>query len=218
MKKLASLVLSASVMTVILAPPAAAANGTQCVGVLPPGAHDNVVVPSGADCVIADTVIVGNLKIEKGAGVVEIRNTRIHGSLQGEEFDSLDLHSSAVAGSVQVKRQATRVQICNSTVWGDLQVEGGMGGLIEIGNTPLCAGNTIMTGNIELVKNVVTVRSRIEVNVVRQGSIQVFENLGQIDILGNEILRGNLQCEKNFPLPTGGGNVAKQMEGECATL
>ena len=205
-------------MMVVLAPPAATANETECVGVLPFGRHDDVMVPSGADCVIDGKVIVGNLKIEKGAGVVTIQNTQIQGNVEGEEFDSFNLLSSAVEGSVQLKRQATSVQVCNSTVRGDVQVEEGMGGGIEIGNWPTCPGNTLTTGNIKVEKNVLTVRSRIEANVVKRGNIQVVENLGRINIFANQVPRGDLQCEKNFPRPTGGSNVAKKMEGQCRAM
>jgi hypothetical protein len=43
----------AAILAFILLPaPAAQADDTRCVGVLPPGVYDNVVVPEGASCTI----------------------------------------------------------------------------------------------------------------------------------------------------------------------
>ncbi len=46
------------------------------------------------------------------------------------------------------------------------------------------------------------------------GSIQANKNTGGLDIRSNEIGNG-LQCQDNNPFPTGGHNIAKQMQGQC---
>ncbi len=48
-------------------------------------------------------------------------------------------------------------------------------------------------------------------------SIQADKNTGGLEITGNMIGNG-LQCRDNNPPPVGGGNIAKQKQGQCVNL
>jgi hypothetical protein len=53
-------------------------------------------------------------------------------------------------------------------------------------------------------------------NEVR-ANMQVNQNTGGVSITRNRVAE-NLQCNQNEPAPTGGGNVAGDKEGQCASL
>ncbi len=81
------------------------------------------------------------------------------------------------------------------------------GGAIDI------AGTTI-TGDLALEDN----REPIDLDsndIV--GSVQANKNVGGLSITGNQIGNG-LQCQDNNPFPVGGGNTAKQKQGQCLNL
>lgn len=219
MKKLLPLlaVLGATVAMLVMATTAAAGD-TTCNGTLPAGSYDNVVVPSGANCTINGSTLKGNLLLQPGANVVDVRNTTINGNVQGESFRSLDLHVSRVNGSVQLKKWTVNVQICGTRTQ-NIQVEEGTAGRLLIGGTCASFGGNTTSGNIQVVKNRLTTSpAQIHNNTVG-GDLQVFTNSGSvaIDIRGNSI-RGNLQCKENRPAPTGGGNTAAKKEDQCRTF
>jgi hypothetical protein len=208
-------VLAVAVTTfgLLVAAPAAMADDTTCVGVLPPGVYDNVVVPSGASCVIAGAEIRGNLKAEPGSQIIDVRNSTIHGNVEGDSFSSFDLHGSTVGGNVTLKKFTTNVQVCETQVREDLQVEDGQG-RVELGNPPTCAGNQVGE-NLQAYKNVITVYLAINGNMVGK-NLQVYENVG----LGPKTVEDNtvgqiVQCFKNEPPFKGGPNQAPEREGEC---
>jgi hypothetical protein len=199
----------------IVKAPTAFAEDRQCPGTLSAGMFDNIVVPAGVNCSINDSIIKGSLRILPGAGIVDVRTTEIGGNVQGDSFNSFDLHASIVQGSVQLKQHQTNVQVCNTRVAGDLRVEEGRGGRIEIGNPPSCAANQI-GGSVRIEKNTITTQSWVSANRVAS-DLRVLDNRGPISIIANQVGE-TLLCLNNAPAPTGSGNTANRKEGQCSAL
>jgi hypothetical protein len=73
-----------------------------------------------------------------------------------------------------------------------------------------------ITGDIQLDQNEGAAQQVAHNDV--NGSVQVMQNVGGVEISKN-IIDGNLQCKENVPPPTGGGNdVQGNAEDECETL
>jgi hypothetical protein len=222
MKKRLMLALAAASSLVIapFAAPAALADDTRCVGVLPPAVYDGVVVPAGADCFVDGSVILGNLKIEPGAGTVDVRGSEIRGNAQGDTFGSFDLHDSAVGGSVQVKKvggSGSAVQVCGTRIRQDLQVEEStLARFLEVGDPANnCPGNDI-GGNLQVHKNSFPLGQIVGngVGFGSDGNLRFDENRGQSELLRNDV-DGDLQCFENQPPPTSAGNTFDQAQGQC---
>lgn len=223
MRKLIALVALALVSS-ILAPSAstAAADDTECTGVLGPVTVDNIVVPPNAVCKLIGTQVQGNIKILENA-TFDATNANIHGDVQSDKSFYTDLYiGSRVGGDVQIKNSAVDTDICGTTIIGDLQLEG-IGGTLDaarIGETFHPAGVTncvagankvVIGGNLQAQKN------RRPVDIFGSevgGNLQFFENFG--GLIFNNLIVGNLQCEKNDPPPLGAGNTAAAKEGQCA--
>lgn len=207
------LAVAATTLGLLVAAPAAMADDTSCVGLLPPGVYDNVVVPSGASCMIQGAEIRGNLKAEPGSLIIDVRNSTIHGNVEGDSFASFDLHGSMVGGNVTLKKFTTNVQVCATQVRKDLQVEDGQG-RVELGSPPTCAANEV-SENLQAYKNIITVYLAIDGNMVGK-NLQVYETMGP----GPKSVEGNtvgqiVQCFKNDPPFKGGPNQAPDRDGEC---
>ncbi|MDP9460754.1 MAG: hypothetical protein M3Q22_11065, partial [Actinomycetota bacterium] len=71
-----------------------------------------------------------------------------------------------------------------------------------------------ITGDLQLEENVGAVNVRDNTIV---GSIQANKNRGGTTITLNRLGNG-LQCQDNNPAPVGGGNIAKQKQGQCEHL
>jgi hypothetical protein len=214
MRSIRVLAVAVATFGLMAAAPAAMAGDTRCVGVLPPGIYDNVVVPSGASCVIAAAEIRGNLKAEPGSQIIDVRNSTIHGNVEGDSFSSFDLHGSTVEGNVTLKKFKANVQVCGTMVHEDLQVEEGQG-RVELGRPATgCAANQVGE-NLQAYKNVIAVHLAIDGNMVGK-NLQVYETMGPGPKSVEENTVGQIvQCFKNQPPFKGGPNEAPEREGEC---
>lgn len=234
MKRLILPVVLAVLSFAALSVPAAVAGDTTCAGTV--GATtigavtvDNVVVPPGAFCRLVGTQVRGNVKVLEGA-TFESWGANIHGDVQADKSFYTDLYiGSQVGGDVQIKNSAVDTDICGTEIHGDLQLEEIQGTLdaARIGQTfhpgfpsTSCASapnapvnRVIIHGNFQAYKNKRPVDLR---GSQIDGNVQYFENFnGEIN---NNQIGGDLECEKNSPPPTGGGNTAQHKEGQCATF
>jgi hypothetical protein len=122
----------------------------ECRGALT-GRFNNVVVPAGADCVLTNSILEGNL-------------TALEGS-------SLATHNNTIAGNVQADK-ARGVNINGSSVGGNIDI---VGGEAPFGTTGFLVSSVTLTeGNINLKKNRGSVR--LEVNTLDKGDINVTDN------------------------------------------
>jgi hypothetical protein len=150
-------------------------------------------------------VTVDNLRVPEGAAC-ELAGTIVEGTIKVETDATLRARSVSVVGNVQGEN-AERVVLESSEIGGSVQVKQGGGAEVT---------ESLVTGDIQLDQSEGAAQ-RVADNDVN-GSVQVMENVGGVEISLN-IIDGNLQCKENVPPPTGGGNdVQGNAEDQCATL
>ncbi len=171
----------------------ALAGDTECRGTLGEVTIvGNLIVPDDASCVLVGTEVQGTIVVKSRANL-EATNVTATGGLQGESPASVVVRDSSFGNSISI-RKAEDVNNPN-------------GGRIEI-------SRTYVSGDIQLEDN----REPISLNgneIV--GSVQANKNVAGLEITGNVIGNG-LQCQDNMPAPVGGGNIAKQKQGQCVNL
>jgi hypothetical protein len=147
-----------------------------------------------------DPATVDNLRVPEGARTV------VQGTIKVETDATLRARAVRVVGNVQAEN-AARVVLESSEIGGSVQVKQGGGAEVT---------ESRVTGDIQLDANDGPTQ-RVADNDVN-GSVQVIQNVGGVEISTN-IIDGNLQCKENVPPPTGGGNeVHGNAEDQCAAL
>jgi len=219
LRYLATLVAAGGVL--VLAP-AASANDTNCFGAIT-GFHDNVVVPEGATCTIANAQIKGNVKSLQGSTLLITGGTTVGGSIDADKPNNTQIFGAGnvVRGSIQVKEGGNGVQgvsVCGVTLpEGNIQIEK-MNGGVFVGGTGCAAfgGGNNVRGNIKVEENFITAAFGLRIGQNRADQLQVFKNNGPgaKTVAGNTI-RQNLQCKKNRGPFVGGPNTARHRQGQC---
>jgi hypothetical protein len=212
-----TLAFAAAISLSIAAPASTASGQTECVGTLPPGTYQSILVPSGAVCFLsASQVVLHDIRVEPSGNLVA-DGTHVGGSIDVRDADGLGLVDVTVDKDVRVTGLRTSFSfdlICGTTIGKNLVLEHntftsffagcipGTGPGNVIGNNLIVADNTggmlqindeQVGGNLELKNN--------------QGTGPWLLNFNQID--------GSLSCEANDPSPHGVGNVAQQYHGQC---
>ncbi len=162
---------------------------TVCRGALS-GGHDNVLVPEGANCVLSNVTVEGNVTVRPWGALTIGPGTYIRGNVQSDEgrYVRIAGERAVVDGDVQIKK---------ASEWS--------------GYEP----GTRIRGNFQYEDNRGELRAY---GGIVRGDFQVFKNTGGAVTAGNTI-RENLQCKENFPAPTGGGNrVEGNKEDQCSGL
>jgi hypothetical protein len=228
MRKLGLCVLATAITLGVCATPAVA-DDARCVGSLPPGTYDNVVVPRGADCVLSGAIVRGNVKALRGAGLFSNGN-RIAGNLQGDRPRFVGSLGDTISGNVHVTGAtgtpgflfdglSINVFVCSARLAdGNIVVEKSRNGTVVVGTLlEVCPGNTVTKGNIKVERNFIPPGEVLAVvrNTVG-GNLQVFTNTGAgaKNVAGN-VVRQNLQCKENDPPFIGEPNTARNAEGQC---
>jgi hypothetical protein len=176
-------------MAALVGAPAAAADDTQCVGLLPPGVHDNVVVPTGQTCIANGATIRGNVKVLERADFIAQAGTTIGGSAQGERDANVFIADSEIGGNVKTAGGLfSNVSLASSTV-GD-NVEAGELASVFIGVSTV--GGNVIT---QAAARVLVQASRIGGNLDIKETISGPANLGVI-VCGNRLPNGNIRVEK----------------------
>ncbi len=188
-------VVGVSLGAAALAPSAALAGDFECRGDV--GAVTvvgNLIVPDDTTCNLSGTRVEGSL-VAKSRSILNASGVNVTGGLQGEAPAKVSVASSSFGNGVSVRKSE------------DVNHAVATGGVIDF------TGNTI-TGDLALEDN------REPINLDSNeivGSIQASKNVGGVDISLNQIGNG-LQCQDNTPAQTGGGNVAKQKQGQSLYL
>ncbi len=175
------------------AAPAAQAEDYECRGTLGPvtivGA---LIVPDDATCVLSGTQVQGSIVVKSRADL-DATNVTVTGGLQGESPASVIVRDSRFGNSISL----SKAEDVNNPSAGKIDISG-----------------TYVNGDIQLQDN----REPISLHSNEiVGSVQANNNTGGLEITGNQIGNG-LQCQGNNPPPVGGGNVAKQKQGQCLYL
>lgn len=148
----------------------------------------NLLVPDDAVCTLDGTQVQGSIVV-KSRAILQATGITATGGLQGQSPSTVVLRTSELGNGVSLSKAELNT------------------GRIEI-------TGTAVTGDIQLQENRNPVT--LEGNDLL-GSVQADKNTGGVEITGNRIGNG-LQCQDNRPAPVGGGNTAKQKQGQCVSL
>lgn len=184
---------------------------------------DTVAVPDGALCTLNGSRVQGDLKVYSGGSLVTAGG-QVRGNIQTDEARSVNLVGTRVGGNVQVKNTfglptgLTANPVCGLVINGDLQLEKNRTAL-DVG----CAGGNVVGGNLQIKDSNVSSGAAVAIAVTRNavaGDLQFTDNdaSGRTFVITENRVRKNLQCFDNRPVPTGSGNVAGDVDGQCRNL
>jgi hypothetical protein len=233
-KVLLLLVLAASSLVLIVGP-SAAASDTPCMGTLPPGTYDNIVVPPGQTCLLTGVTVLGNVKALEDSRL-HIQSSNVRGNVIGDKADTVELSGGTVRENIIIKeggpapilapsgffmcgffpfRTPCEAVVSGTTVEeGSIQIEK-MQGSVFVGSAGVLSP---IRGNIKVEDNLVNAPDGslgVISNRVAQ-NLQVFKNRGTASkFVTNNTVGESLQCFENDPPFTGTPNVAREAQGQC---
>ncbi len=181
-----------------------------CSGLMGAVTVDNLRVPQNASCTLDGTMVEGTIKVEDGASLTATGITVI-GNIQAVDAKLVEvLGGSRVGGSIQADGTEL-VMVVDVSVVGNIQLK--QGGAARVDQVKV-NGDILFDSNSGAVS---ATRNEFGSNLVG-GNVQVFQNRGTINIIGN-IIDGNLQCKENVPPPTGRDNIVHgSAEDQCENL
>jgi sugar lactone lactonase YvrE len=187
------------------------ASGNTCNGVYGGNFNGNLTVSSGQVCTFISGNVSGNVTVAPG-GSFQLNGANTTGNVHLHGGGNLLLNGATVGGNVQIIGGGTFTIGPGTVINGNLQIQNiPLGG----GHNQIC-GATIR-GDLHLHNNGTAVdigANGCGGNFIG-GNLQVQNNSAAVDIFGNTI-GGNLQCGKNSPPPSGGGNSAMAKQGQCS--
>ena len=177
---------------VFVGAPAAHADDFQCVGRVGPITVDNVVVPSGSQCTLAGTQVLGNVKTEPG-GDLDMGEANVHGNVQVASGSTASAFSSTIGGDYQCDGCVSQNMILSS-VGGNFQVKGADDDAVIFVSS--------VAGDVEIVDSGPAEGFfAIAINIFG-GNVKFEKNAGSTEILGNTI-GGEFQILDNDVVGTG---------------
>ena len=174
------------------------------------GSPADTFAPAGASLAQATctgtlgAITVEDVIVPQGARCV-LEGTRVQGNVQVLERARLVARSAIIGANVQASNARDVRLLKSTTVGGNVQLGQGISGVVR---------TTRVNGDIQIDQNrgaFVLDRNRVG------GNLQVFGNTGGVSMTGNRVAE-NLQCGENQPPPTGSGNIAGSLEGQCSSL
>jgi hypothetical protein len=215
--------VSCLAVVAVLVPSAAHADDTICAGSLTGGPYDNVVVPEGGFCFIQFAIVEGNVKALPDSQLF-IVFSEVGKNVIGDKADTVQVTLfSAVHGNIQIKEGGPNTRTAHQEVLicgvdlpnGDILVEKMeiAQGLLVTGG--FCEGpNEVKNGNVTIEENEIVTGAppasgmHIDSNQIANGNLHVFKNfgMGAKDVVGNNVVNGDIQCYENTPPFIGGPN------------
>jgi len=192
------------------------------------------LVMTGGTLVLNNSTVGGDVHMSAGS-LVLTNNSSVQGNLQITGGGTFSISSSHIGGNLQIQNipvGAAQNQICGATVNGNVQFQNN-GTAVLIGS-PACLGNTVsgslqvttntaatevygntVSGNLQVQNN--SAATQVDDNKV-SSNLQVQNNTASTAVFSNTV-KANLQCSgNNSSLITGGGNIAVQKQGQCASF
>jgi hypothetical protein len=194
-------------------PSAAVANDQPCLGPQLGGVYDNVVVPPGAECELANALVLGNVKALEDSRL-RVVNTEVRGGVHGDKAEAVSVTEGTVGGDVNASEGETPGDAAfdfelSSRVGGNVKVEEMAGNVSVVGSQ--------IGGGLIVLDNPIPEALTIDGNSVA-GNVQVFKNFGPgIKSVSANNVGADLQCQENDPPFLGQGNIVRgNAEGQCA--
>jgi dienelactone hydrolase len=172
----------------------------------------NITVSSGQNCTFLGGGVIGN--VVQNGGSLTLSGATISGNVQVNGSGTVSVGPyTVITGNLVVQSLSTGpgAQVCGTKIQGNLQVQSNATA-VTIGNSASCPGNSI--GNDLQVQS--NNASTIIFGNFVTGNLQVQSNSGATQVFNNQV-GNNLQCQSNSSF-TGGGNSAKQKQGQCASF
>src|SRR5688572_26677433 len=73
----------------------------ECIGTLPPGTYQNVIVPPGQTCTISNSRMTGNITALAGSRLFSTNNT-VEGNIQADKARRVDIRLGTVGGGISI--------------------------------------------------------------------------------------------------------------------
>src|SRR5687767_9039253 len=73
----------------------------ECVGTLPPGTYQNVIVPPGETCIISALEVTGNITALAGSRLLSDNNT-VKGNVEAVKAKRVDIRGGSVGGGISI--------------------------------------------------------------------------------------------------------------------
>jgi hypothetical protein len=129
--------------------------------------------------------------------------------------------NSAYSGSIRILESADAVNVCGTTVRGDIAVlRSGVDILIGDPLAVDCAGNTVTRGSVLVAQNWTDVELVVRGNSIAKGNLEVWDNAGPSDkvVQGNASGRGRkIRCVRNSGPFVASQNLGwKSRKGQCS--
>jgi hypothetical protein len=177
-------VLALTGLLVVTTP--AVADDTRCVGAFA-GVADNIVVPTGAECLLEGAQVTGNALAEPGSMLFIGTGTNIRGSVEAKQGAHTGSFQATIGGSYT----------CDNCFFEDV-VESSVGGNVEI--TGADDGDFIedseIGGNVEIEESSAGLFAFVVTGTTIGGDLKFEKNTGPTDISRNTI-HGELQIFEN---------------------
>jgi hypothetical protein len=204
----------------------AAPASTTCTGPHVGGIYFGVIVPAGATCSFANALVIGNINVGAGAGLVVFSiggTTKVVGDITGVGSAYVQVVRSTVIGSVSITAENAGASGVGAALVEDSTVLGGNVNVSQnVGNISV-AGNVVGGGSISVSNNEIppftTFPHELDVsgNDVAGGDVTVSHNTGSgpKTVTENHVL-GTLSCEQNDAPFVGSPNTALRIVGDCS--
>jgi hypothetical protein len=189
-------------------------SGTACNGTYNKTFTGDVTVLSGQSCVFIGGGITGNVQVTPG-GYFGLRYATAGGDVEVANAAGVAIGPEAtIASNLEVhglSGDTAQNAVCGSQVNGNLDIHNN-DAAVAIGSTDpsVCPGNSV-GGNLDVHNN--SAATTVDSNLVT-GNLTDHNNSGPTEVF-NDTVTGNLQCHQNTTI-TGGQDVAKQLQGQCA--
>ena len=190
-------------------------SATTCNGIYNKTFSGDITVLPGQSCVFVAGGITGNVQVKGGR--FEVRYASVGGNVEIQGDSSFSIGPSAtVGGDLEIhnlEQSAAENHVCGSNIHGLLDVHNS-GAAVVIGeqDSASCPSNTI-GGSVEVHNN--NASTSIDGNNIA-GDVEDHKNGGPTEVFTN-LIQGNLDCRQNSSI-TGGRDVAKQKQGQCASF
>jgi hypothetical protein len=192
---------------------AAAAAPVECSGTIADQVVGTVTVPYAADCTLRNVVVQGDVLADPDSGALAIERSAVSGDVRSDAGGALTLRLAAVRGILDAVEINGAVTVTGSAVQGDAAIRSA-DGQVRVGDASARAprGN-VFGGDVAIAG--AAAGGTFERNVVAGDA--AIRASGPFTVSRN-LIGGSLACEGNDPAPTGTGNAAQQLLGQCAAL